>query len=252
MKEAQPTKNGGQYQFTINQNYEDYSSGRVLYSATGATNFPVRLVSEMFQRAKHYLIESNVNTPYTLYDPFCGTGYSLTVLGLLHGQDIKSIYASDTNQNALEVASKNLSLLNEKGLNTRKKELQSLFKNYKKSSHKEALESLAKLENNISNKKISVKIHPYNILQEDDFPFDMSKVNLIITDLPYNKLAKWEGAKTDENPTQEFLNKIRDYISPKSIIAISTNKKQKVTFEGFSKIKTFKIGVRKILFLKVS
>lgn len=91
----QPQKSGGQYQFTKNDNFEDYSSGRVLYGATGATNFPVRLISEMFQRAKYYLESEVQKGPYFIYGPFCGAGYSLTILGLLHGVDIGSIYGSD-------------------------------------------------------------------------------------------------------------------------------------------------------------
>ena len=91
----QPQKVGGQYLFTKSDNYEDYSSGRVLYGATGATNFPVRLASEIFQRAKYYLTEQCINGPYTLSYPLYVAAYSQTVPGLLHRANIKSIYSSD-------------------------------------------------------------------------------------------------------------------------------------------------------------
>jgi 23S rRNA (guanine2535-N1)-methyltransferase len=247
----QPKKVGGQYQFTTNKNFEDYSSGRVLYGVTGSTNFPVRLASEIFQRAKYYIREQGTNGPYTIYDPFCGAAYSLTVLGLLHGTDIKSIYTSDVDENILEVAKKNLSLLTQKGLDNRAKELGSLFDTYHKDSHKEALDSVTKLSKLILNQEIAVHTYLYNVLEETKPPFDLSIVDLIIADVPYGKLAQWQGAKGDINPTQQFLDTIKRYASPKTLVVISMDKKQKATYEGYSKIKPFQIGTRKILFLKV-
>ena len=44
------------YQFVgAKENYEDYSSGRVIYGTAGAAKFPVRLSSEVFQQCAHYL-----------------------------------------------------------------------------------------------------------------------------------------------------------------------------------------------------
>lgn len=246
----QPKKVGGQYHFTKNDNYEDYSSGRVLYGVTGSTNFPVRLASEIFQRAKYFLTEQGFNSPYTICDPFCGAAYSLTVLGLLHGKEIKSIYASDSDRNILEVANKNLSLLTFKGLDARTKELNALFDSYQKSSHKEALKSVTKLAKHILNYEIPVQSYLYNILEETKPPFDLSSVDLIMTDIPYGKLTRWQGTKGNINPTQQFLDNIHNYISTKALVVISMNKKQEANYLGYSKIKSFQIGTRKVLFLQ--
>ena len=43
-----------EYLYCEKGNYEDYSSGRVIYSEKNMPNFPVRLISEMFGRAVHY------------------------------------------------------------------------------------------------------------------------------------------------------------------------------------------------------
>ncbi len=245
----QPRKVGGPYQFTKNDNYEDYSSGRVLYSATGATNFPVRLISEIFQRSKYYLKELGYIGPFSIYDPFCGAGYSLTVLGLLHSSDIKSLYASDVDDSILNIANKNLSLLNKQGLNKRTQELQSLFDTYHKDSHKEALESADKLSKHIIGKGINAYTSIHNALKKSKFPFDLSVIDLIITDIPYGKLTEWQNADDDVNPTQQFLNNVKSFISKKALIVLSMNKKQKVTYIGYSKVKSFQIGARKVLFL---
>ena len=38
------------------ENYKDYSSGRVIYGVAKATNFPVRLASEIFLKCTDCLI----------------------------------------------------------------------------------------------------------------------------------------------------------------------------------------------------
>jgi len=97
------------YQYAIkDENYEDYSSGRVLYGTTGATNFPVRLSSEVFQQCAQYLADKGKIGPYKIYDPFCGVAYSLTVIGFLHGSQVESLIGSDSDSRILEFAQKNL------------------------------------------------------------------------------------------------------------------------------------------------
>ena len=38
----------------VRVNFEDFASGRVLYSGKGIPNFPVRLLNEMYGRALNY------------------------------------------------------------------------------------------------------------------------------------------------------------------------------------------------------
>jgi len=128
------------YQFAgTKENYEDYSSGRVVYGAAGATNFPVRLSSEVFQQCAHHLKTKGNTGPYKLYDPFCGVAYSLTVIGFLHGAEIESIAGSDSDSRMLEFAQKNLSLLTTTGLSKRIEELKRFVQEYNKDSHKEEI-----------------------------------------------------------------------------------------------------------------
>ena len=57
------------YKFeTIKKDYGDFSSGRVLYNAAHTTAFPVRLASEIIQRAFHILRKNGANGPYKIYD----------------------------------------------------------------------------------------------------------------------------------------------------------------------------------------
>lgn len=244
-------KTGGKYKFTTKDNFEDYSSGRVLYGVTGATNFPVRLISEIFQRSKEQLEVLNSNGPYNIYDPFCGAGYSITVLGFLHGDQIKSLTGSDINSEILDVAKKNLSLLSRSGLESRIKELEQLYKNFTKQSHKDALISASRLGNKVDSfsRKIKTQIFQQNVLEKLSSEKFEKNIDLVITDLPYGKLTNWSGVKSNNNLPSQFIKNIKPLLNRNSVLAISFNKQQEVDHIGYKKLKGFKIGTRKVLLL---
>ena len=230
-------------------NYEDYSSGRVLYGAPGATNFPARLAQKIFQRCTEYLSEKGNSNKYVIYDPFCGAGYSLTVLGLLHGKDVKTVYASDADKVILEFAGKNLSLLSIEGIERRKQELEGFINQYSKTSHKEALESANRLENLVRPLHVTTDIFQFDMLSDLELPERIKNIDIVLTDLPYGKLTEWSGQGTNTNPAQVFLDKIKSRLSAASIIAIVSDKKQKIEYKGYERIEATTFGKRKVLFL---
>lgn len=116
-----------EYKYGQNQNYEDFSSGRVLYHGEGMTNFPVRLAQEIYGRCLEY---SPKKSHITLYDCCCGGGYLLTVLGFLNQDSIGKIIGSDINEEILHTARKNLSLLTLEGIDKRIKELEEMILNF--------------------------------------------------------------------------------------------------------------------------
>jgi 23S rRNA (guanine2535-N1)-methyltransferase len=234
----------------LKDNYEDYSSGRVLYGAPMATNFPASLSVEIYKRCSEYLTREGNSGPYTIYDPFCGVAYSLTIIGFFNGKNIKEIIASDADTTILEFAHKNLSLLTIKGIENRIKELGVFIKEYKKNSHREALLSAEKLKKKTLELSLVIEEFQFNILDNAQLPKVVKQIDMIITDLPYGKLTNWKGVDEASNPAQQFLNKVKDRLSKKSVIAVVFNKQQKVSYGGYTKIKAFKIGKRKVLLLK--
>lgn len=236
----------------MRENYEDYSSGRVLYGAPMATNFPVGLAIDIYKKCSEYLNKKGNHGPYKIYDPFCGVAYSLTVLGFFNGKNIKEIIASDVDKTTLEFARKNLSLLSIKGIDNRIKELKKFINEYKKDSHREAhvsAEKLKKITNELSIKKV-VEFQ-FDILGSTLLPKYVDKIDMVITDVPYGKLTNWVGLNKEENPVQIFLNKIKDRLNDNSVVAIVLNKKQAISFEGYTKIKSFKLGKRKVVILSL-
>ncbi len=224
-----------QYKYCDNMNFEDYASGRVLYSAEGAANFPVRLVNEIFGYAKEYATK---NIDLCVYDPCCGGGYSLTVLGFLNQEAIGKLYGSDVNSQMVEVAEKNLALLNEKGLEKRKAEIQMLFDKYGKESHAAALESVDRLKNS---KKKDIPAETFVADCTEALP--QISPDIIITDIPYGNLVEWNSKSTA--PLYDMLHQLAAISKEGTILAISMDKKQNAVHPAWIRRKKQIVGKRK-------
>ncbi|MBA3815985.1 MAG: hypothetical protein H0X29_05615 [Parachlamydiaceae bacterium] len=238
------------YKYTSNQNYEDYSSGRVIYGNPGATNFPVRLSSEIFQHCICYLRNKGIMGPYRIYDPFCGVAYSCTILGFLHRNDIISITASDTNQDVLKFANKNLLLLTPEGLIRRIEELNNLIKNYNKDSHKQALESAYRLQLKTHLSPLEIRCFQQNAIIEENLLLQ-EKYEIVITDLPYGRLTQWDVPVSAENFSQCFLDSLKNKLSATAICALIFEKKQSISFHGYKVIKNFIFSNRRVVLLQL-
>lgn len=241
------------YRFaTLKENYEDYSSGRVFYGSPGATGFPVRLASEIFQRCAARLTASGIEPPYTVYDPCCGGGYSATIIGYLHGDKLEKIYASDVSPEAIELAKRNLALLQPSGLNERITEIRGLIERFQKQSHINALESSLRLKTKLDRRRpIPAKCFRFDILSNDDLAREVQKVDLVQTDLPYGQVASWRGLTDVDTPrAQKLLINIRPVLKSTSIVAITTSKTEAVSYDGYRRLEHTKIGKRRLLILE--
>ena len=126
------------YKYCENRNFEDLASGKVIVHRAGYPNFPVRLAQEIFCRCLHHLDDPD---SVCIYDPCCGGGYLLTVLGFLNFERIKTIIASDISDDAIQLANENLLLLDQNGLQKRIRQINDLLSLHNKNSHIEALNS---------------------------------------------------------------------------------------------------------------
>lgn len=229
-----------EYLYCENANYEDFSSGRVLYGGKGIPNFPVRLINEIFGRAAHHL---DKKSNLIVYDPCCGGGYSLAVLGFFNSANLQKIYGSDVDPNMLEHAEKNLSLLTVEGLEQRRAELSSLFDTYQKPSHKEALGSVDVLREKL------VKPVPFEVFSADctgDLPH--IDPDIIITDIPYGNLVNWNDESG--NSLDSMLDSLYSISDHETVLALSMDKKQKFTNDRWQVLEKHNIGKRKFVIMK--
>ena len=239
------------------QDYSDLSSGRVFYSIPGHPAFPVRLASEIFQRcmASREAIYGN-SSPCTLYDPCCGAAYHLSVLGVLHGNHIREIIASDIDKEAVELAQRNLGLLNVAGLDRRINEIITMITKYNKESHKEALKSAILLKDKITTLNqthpLATKVFPSSATDSQTIlnNIDAHSVDFVFTDVPYGQHSQWHGSGKLSNPLWSMLDALIEILSTSSIVAIFSDKKQKVAHDGYQRVEKFQIGKRQVVILK--
>lgn len=235
---------------TENRNYEDFASGRVFYNQPGATSFPVRLASEIFQRCEHILKKSGVKSPYSIYDPCCGGAYLLATIGFLHGDRISCILASDTDESMVTLARRNLLLLSSSGIEQRIEQIKNMIDDFGKSSHVEALQSAIKLKGTLLAKGVNVETVCF-VADATKEKHAEVKVDIVITDLPYGKVVKWNGEQDEDCAVRNLLDNLIPFVAKDSVIAIVSNKKTSLKHEAFKRVEKFKIGKRQVTFLQL-
>jgi len=254
-----------EYKYAPNKNYEDFASGRVLYHMGGEPTFPVRLALEIYGRCLSYSVKK---TDVTLYDCCCGGAYMLTVLGLLAGDSISKIYASDIDEKSLNLAADNLALLTKEGIMKRRAELEALYKSYGKESHREALESIDRIERMVSG-DIRTDVFKRNALDKDRLSFTP---DIILTDVPYGNLTDWSGRSSDgynvgrcssagSSDANQMINidginllmdALYEICGQDTIVCICSDKKQKIRPERYKRLEKQRGGKSKFeIFIKL-
>lgn len=235
-----------EYLYCANDNFEDFASGRVLYGGKGIPNFPVRLLLEIYGRARSWLdIEDSHHQErnITIYDPCCGGGYALTVLGFFHNKEIMKIYGSDIDENMIVHAKENALLLTDAGINKRKEEIRHLYDEYGKNSHLEALHSCDKLRDMLV-QDMAVEIF------KADCTGELPRIlpDLIITDIPYGNLVEWDNGEAVS--LDDMLERLWAVSHEKTILAVCMDKKQRINCDKWKRLEKQNVGKRKFEIMK--
>jgi 16S rRNA G966 N2-methylase RsmD len=249
-----------QYKYAIeHQDYSDFSSGRVFYSLPGHPAFPVRLASEIFHRciAIRKTVYGN-STPGVLYDPCCGAAYHLSVLAFLHGEHIQKIIASDVDEKAVALAARNLGLLSPAGLDNRIEEISTMYTQYGKDSHKDALNSASILKNKLlslpEKHRLETKVFQANATNGEEIfgHIKTRSVDIVFTDVPYGSHSHWHDSESNgsHNSIWAILDALLGVLSSSSLVAIVSDKQQKVSHESYKRVEQFQIGKRRAVILK--
>lgn len=249
------------YRFaTERQNYTDYASGRVFYSAPGHPAFPVRLASEILQRCLAARHASSATGTCVVYDPCCGGAYHLGTLAYLHWEAIEEIVESDIDDQILTVAGRNLSLLTIQGVDRRISEISQMLASYGKSSHAAALESAESLRKRLQKLGAvhQVKTHLFRADALDSQALQKGlgsrEVDIVFTDIPYGWHSAWKTSGDARAPTlrpvDRMLDSLLQVLAPGAVIAVATDKRQKVSHEGYRRVEKFQLGKRRITLLE--
>lgn len=239
--------------------YSDFASGRVFYSLPGHPAFPIRLASEIFQRClENRKAIYNVSAPCTLYDPCCGTAYHLSVLAYFHPEHIREIVGSDIDEKAVTLAAQNLGLLSVAGMEKRIRELSRMLEQYGKDAHKDALSSAQalkeKLDTPAEKYPVATKVFQASATDRQTISRHLQpgSVDLVFTDVPYGQHSQWQDSDLHgfSNPIESMLDALLDRLSPTGIVAVVSDKGQKVLHTGYQRVEKFQIGKRRAVILR--
>ena len=243
-----------EYKFALERrNYADLASGHVFYSLPGHPAFPIRLASEIYKRCLEYRGQSS--SPCTIYDPCCGAAYHLSIIAYLHWDTVCRVVCSDINEKAVQLAERNLSLLSPGGMERRGREISAMLRLYAKESHKDALESINRMQAQV-NQLTAVRPIQTRVFRADATDAASLRaglqdtfIDMVITDIPYGQHSQWEGTRAAD-PVQAMLEALSTFLSPKSILVIASDKHQKIVHEKYQRLEKFQIGKRQVLFLE--
>jgi hypothetical protein len=250
------------YQFAkAHLDYSDLASGRVFYSRPGHPAFPIRLASEIFQRCMAIRTAMQLPTPCVLFDPCCGGAYHLSVLGYLHRDGIREVIASDVNEEAVAIAQRNLELLSVGGLDRRIQEITGLLGRFGKTSHQEALKSATVLRRKVfsQEQKYPLKIRTFlaNVTDGKALCDNLKteKVDIVLTDVPYGQCSQWISTGSGVSPSEalwSLLSGLLGVLTPTGIVAIVSDKRQKIKHQSYERLEQFQVGKRRVAILQAS
>jgi 23S rRNA G2445 N2-methylase RlmL len=252
------------YQFAQeNQDYSQYASGHVFYSAPGHPAFPVRLVSEVFQRCQALRHRAGLTHPAVLYDPCCGSAYHLSTLAYLHWTDMDTIIASDIDPGILSVAARNLSLLTPEGLEKRSQEIAGLLDRYGKSSHAAAFQSVQRFKQQLSEAAQTHQLNTQFFLADATSSQQMinglngRSIDILLADVPYGNRSKWQSSTFESLPSDAsllgpMLDALISILSSHTILAIVSDKAQKIIHPQYRRVGRFQVGKRLISLLQTA
>ncbi|HEY0733984.1 MAG TPA: hypothetical protein VGD69_03690 [Herpetosiphonaceae bacterium] len=242
------------------QDYSDFAPGLVFSSLPGRPVFPVRLTDEIFQRCRARLLQLNVPPPYTVYDPCCGSGYLLSTLAYLHWSELTHLIGSDVDPDVLARARRNMSFLTVEGMDQRIGELQSLYEQFGKPSHADALARAESLRQQLAANNHTHSVTPVTFQANALSPAALAAhlkavtIDMVLTDIPYGIQSTWiEPAREDAvtNAGWELLEALRGVIAPWTMIAITSNKQPRIVHDAYQRVEQLQIGKRRTLFYRL-
>ncbi len=233
---------------TERADYGDLASGLVLHSAPGFPAFPVRLASEAFLRAR---AQRGGDEPLTVWDPCCGSGYLLSVIGLLHRRDVGFLLASDFDPAAVDLAGRNLALLDPASLEHRARVLEEHAERFDKDSYRLAAASARRLAGRLAaaGGPLPSAAHQADAFDPGALAVALAgrQPDIVITDVPYGEQTRWQGPGRDlEVPG--MLAAVASVLRPQAVLTVMA-RGRRVPLGTVRPVESFKVGTRAVALL---
>lgn len=238
------------YRYAVTrENHADLSAGAVLHSAPGLPAFPVRLTSEIFQRASRLRPAG----PVAVWDPCCGSAYLLTVLAVLHRSEITAVLGTDIDPAALTLARRNLGLLRAGGFEARSADLRERAGRLDKPRYSATAAAAQRLAHRLAERGGPLA---HSVAQADVFDPDQlrralagHRPDMVITDVPYGERTIWGGRDGSAGITG-MLRSLDTVLDADAVIAVATRGRKVALADARRPLASFKIGTRTVAFFR--
>lgn len=218
----------------------------VLASAPGRPTLPVRLTVELFGRARAHL---DRRTGITVWDPCCGAGVTLSVLGLLVG-GITALVGTDVDPGPLDLARRNLGLLSSGGLSARAAELDALAVRHRKPAYAEAAGQARSL---VPVGRPTWSVGPADALDRDRTRAALGDraPDVVLADLPHDRQTSWASAD-DGAPTGPgaFLTAVGSVLDPGAVVVAVGRGRTVPVPPGVRPLERLRVGHRAAVLLR--
>jgi len=184
----------------------------------------------------------------------------LSTLAYLHWNAIGEIMGSDVDEDILSVARRNLGLLTVEGLDRRTAEISKMLMQYKKASHEAALKSAETLRQRllglVETHQVEVRSFAADATDSQAVCEELAgrEVDVVISDTPYGRHSSWQIADASQastlSPAWQMLEALLPVLSLRSVIAIASDKRQKISHEGYRRLERFQVGKRRVVLLQ--
>lgn len=221
------------------EDFSDFAAGRVLLHRPGGTNFPVRLAQEIFGRVLEHLPSRE---GITLYDPCCGTGYLLTVLGLLNRGVVSGIAGSDIDADALAVAGDNLALLTPAGMDARLRRIREMGREHPSAVYDEAARSATRLRGLLTGPSPRIGLFRADVLAGAPTAEMTFVADAVVADLPYGRMVGWKGDA--RGGVDALLRFVLPVLGPHSVVAVVSEGRHQTALPGIKRLEKQKVGKR--------
>lgn len=229
------------YRYAVERtDHSALASGHVLRSAPGFPGFPVRLASELFQRAMVHTQEETVR----LWDPCCGSGYLVTVLGLLHRDRLTHVRATDVDPDAVALAARNLRLVTAEGLVEREEELRRSALDFGRVTFVERAEAARDLAAGLVAQGGDL---PHETAVADVFSLEGEvDADLVLTDVPYGEMSRWAGNVPGgaPGPMPGLLASLGRVLPEHAVVVVTARTRRVALPEGVRALERVKVGNR--------
>lgn len=214
----------------------------VLVSAPGRPTLPVRLTLELFGRALSFLNSG----PVTVWDPCCGAGTTLTVLGLCRGSALSGLVGSDVDPSPLDLARRNLALLDPGGLDARGAELEALALRHAKPGYSAAAAAARRL--NASPVPYELAVADATDVAATAGLVERHRPRVVIADLPHGVQTGWSGSTDDAGA--ELVTALASVLAPDAVIAVSGRGRKVVLPPGTRTVERLRVGHRAVAIVR--